>query len=75
MASSSDPRRAADRTRRDPVGALVWGTLPFFLVIALPFAALVLFLDPREALTHLRSETAWRALLLTLRTTLAATVL
>jgi molybdate transport system permease protein len=75
MASSSEPRRAKDRARRDPVGALLLGTFPFFLFIALPFAALVLFLDPREALTHLRSEMAWRALLLTLRTTLIATAL
>jgi molybdate transport system permease protein len=76
MASLSDPRRAErDRARQDPVGALVLGTVPFVFFIALPLVALFLFLDPREALTHLRSEMAWRALLLTLRTTLAATVL
>ncbi len=64
-----------DRTRRDPAGALFLGTLPFFLFVALPLAALLLFLDPREALSHLRADTAWRALLLTMRTTLIATVL
>jgi molybdate transport system permease protein len=76
MAFSSDRGGTqGDRARRDPAGALVLGTLPFFLIVVLPFAALVLFLDPREALAHLRSETAWRAFLLTLRTTLAATAL
>ncbi|MFN8179756.1 MAG: ABC transporter permease [bacterium] len=67
MASSPDV------ARREPTVALAFGALPFLFVVALPLLALLLFLDPREALGHLRSETALRALLLTLRTTTVAT--
>jgi molybdate transport system permease protein len=76
MASKSEPfPRGADRARRDPLFPLLLGAFPFFLFVALPLAALFLFVDPREALNHLGSETAGRALLLTLRTTLVATLL
>lgn len=50
-------------------------TLPFLLVFAVPLAALILSVDPRAILLHVRSEMAMRALALTIRTTLAATVL
>jgi len=63
-----------DRGRREPPAALVLGTVPFLAVAALPLAALLLFVEPREALVHLRSETAARALWLSLRTTTLATL-
>ena len=55
---------------------LLW--LPSSLLLAfllVPLAVLATFLDPATVLAHLRTETAVRALLLTLRTTLVATAL
>jgi molybdate transport system permease protein len=63
-----------DTARREPTLGLALGAVPYLTVVALPLLALVLFLNPREALAHLRSPMALRALALTLRTTAIATV-
>lgn len=60
--------------RRDPIFGLALAALPFAAIVGLPFVALLLYLDPRETVAHLRSESAVRALFLTLRTTTISTV-
>ncbi len=61
--------------RREGFFGLALGSLPFLFFFAAPIAALLLFLDPAELAAGLRAETTLRALALTIRTTLLATLL
>lgn len=54
---------------------LALGSLPLLLFLLFPLAALLLFLSPADWWLHIRSESAVRALLVTLKTSLAATAI
>jgi molybdate transport system permease protein len=63
------------RPRPDPLPAALWlGSALLPLYFAVPLAALFLVVPPRNLLAHLASPLAVRALGLTIRTTLAATL-
>ena len=66
---------AGSEARRDSSWGLVAGTLPFAFLFLVPLLALALFLEPAQFVAGLRSATALRALALTIRTTLLATLL
>jgi molybdate transport system permease protein len=71
----TEPGRRRGASRRARAALLPAAATPLLVFLATPLLALLVALSPREFLAALASETAIRALALSLRATLAATVI